>query len=91
MPPHIPNDHNGYDDISTTESTFGNVMQASRYAIEMNIGGAWERLPEDGTYTTHEEAEQKIKDHITDCINAVEGGDLEDSPDPSDFRVVEAA
>ncbi len=29
-----------------------------------------------------------MKDHIIDCINAVEGGDMEDSPDPTDLRVV---
>jgi hypothetical protein len=62
-----------------------------RYAIEMNIGGAFERFPEDGLYDTREDAEQAIRDHITDCINAVEAGEMEDSPDPSDFRVVEVA
>lgn len=40
------------------------------------------------TYATREEAEQAIQDHIADCINAVEGGDLMDSPDPTSLRVV---
>jgi hypothetical protein len=43
------------------------------------------------TYGTREEAEQAIRDHITDCINAVEGGDMMDSPDPISLRVVEVA
>jgi hypothetical protein len=43
------------------------------------------------TYATREEAEQAIQDHIADCINAVEGGDMMDSPDPTSLRVVEVA
>lgn len=41
------------------------------------------------TFATYAEAEQEIKDHITDCIEEVEAGNMEDSPDPSEFRIVE--
>lgn len=41
------------------------------------------------TYATREEAQQAIADHIADCINAVEAGDMIDSPDPTSLRVVE--
>lgn len=41
----------------------------------------------DEVFATHEDAEQAIKDHVCDCINAVEGGYMEDSPDPTDFVI----
>jgi hypothetical protein len=40
------------------------------------------------TFATYEEAEQAMKDHIADCIDAVESGYMEDSPAPTDLRVV---
>jgi hypothetical protein len=40
-------------------------------------------------FDTREEAEQEVKDHITNCINAVEGGSMQDSPDPTDFTIEE--
>ena len=43
------------------------------------------------TYATREEAEQAIQDYIADCIDAVESGDMMDSPDPTSLRVVEVA
>lgn len=66
-----------------------------KYAVETNFyGDKWENCWKDNDenpllFDTREEAEQEIKDHICDCINAVEGGDMEDSPDPADFRIVE--
>lgn len=69
------------------------------YIVEMAIGDGWENVwrydagehnPE-GTPQTFEsvtDAIDAIKDHIKDCINAVEGGDMEDSPDPSEFRIM---
>ena len=67
-----------------------------RYAVETNFMGTWENCWTDDngspvTFDTRENAEQEIKDHICDCVNAVEGGDMADSPDPSDFREVEVA
>ncbi len=62
---------------------------SKRYALEMDIGGAWERLPEDGLYKTREEAEREIKDHIAACRAAVDAGELDDAPEPDLFRVVE--
>ena len=64
-----------------------------KYAVEMLFINIWENCWKDGAgkptlFEAREDAEQAIKDHITDCINAVEGGDLEDSPDPSEFRVI---
>lgn len=43
------------------------------------------------TFETLELAVDEIRDHVTDCINAVEGGEMDDSPDPSAFRVIETA
>ena len=40
------------------------------------------------TFATLQEAMDAIKDHIIDQINAVEGGDMEDSQDPAEFRIV---
>jgi hypothetical protein len=65
-----------------------------KYAVETLFINVWEncwRNADDSLtfFDTREDAEQEIKDHITDCINAVEGGHMEDSPDPSEFRVVE--
>ena len=65
-----------------------------KYAVEMiQSNNRWENvwLDDNGSptlFNTREEAEEEIKGHITDCINAVEGGDMEDSPDPTEFRVV---
>ena len=68
-----------------------NGLPSTRFAIAMDIGGVFERLPEDGLYDTRERVERAIKDHIANCIKAVEAGELDDSPDPSDFRAVEVA
>src|ERR1700728_5246549 len=64
-----------------------------KYAVETLFINTWENCWKDDVgnptlFDSREEAEEEIKDHITDCINAVEGGDMEDSPDPGDFRVV---
>ena len=67
----------------------------AKYVVETRMGvrdHVWENcwtvdgVPE--TFATYNDAEEAIKDHIIDCINAVEGGDMEDSPDPSEFRIV---
>jgi hypothetical protein len=64
----------------------------TRFVVEMLIGDYWENCwTEEGkpeTFRSYDAAEQAIKDHITDCINAVEGGEMDDSPDPTDFRIV---
>ena len=65
----------------------------TRYAVETLFTYGWENCWMDGngkslTFATHEEAEQAMKDHIIDCVNAVEEGFMEDSPDPTDLRVV---
>jgi hypothetical protein len=69
-------------------------MKTILFAVETEMGNSWENCwrDDDGRqrlFHTREDAEQEIKDLITDCVNAVEGGDMEDSPDPSEFRVVE--
>lgn len=66
-----------------------------KYAVEQEMTSGFEPVwfEDDGitrrTYDSRDAAEDEIKDHITDCINAVEGGLMDDSPDPSEFRVVE--
>jgi hypothetical protein len=70
----------------------GNRM---KYAVETLFINTWQNCWNDGSgkpvlFDTRDEAEEAIKDHIIDCINAVEGGDMEDSPDPSELRVVES-
>jgi hypothetical protein len=64
-----------------------------KYAVEMLFINTWGNCWKDDAgnpelFDTREGAEEAIKDHIIDCINAVEGGDMEDSPDPSEFRVI---
>ena len=65
-----------------------------KYAVEMILfNNSWENVWHDGAgnpmlFDSREQAEDEIKDHIIDCINAVEAGEMEDSPDPTDFRVV---
>jgi hypothetical protein len=64
-----------------------------KYAVKMLFINRWENCWKDDAgnpelFETRDQAEDAIKDHITDCINAVEGGYMEDSPDPTDFRVV---
>jgi hypothetical protein len=64
-----------------------------KYAVEMLFINTWENCWKDDAgnpelFDSRDDAQEAIKDHITDCINAVEGGDMEDSPDPSEFRVV---
>jgi hypothetical protein len=68
-----------------------------KYAVEtLFVNDVWENCWRDNhnnptLFDSRDDAEQAIKDCITDCINAVEGGDMEDSPDPSEFRVVEVS
>ena len=64
-----------------------------KYAVETLFINRWENCWKDDAgnpelFETRDDAEQAIKDHITDCVNAVEGGEMEDSPDPSEFRIV---
>lgn len=40
-------------------------------------------------FETREQAEDAIRDYLADCIDAVQRGDMADSPDPTDLRVVE--
>ena len=63
------------------------------YEVQTQMMHTWENCWTDGegkpvAFATIADAVQAIKDHITDCINAVEGGDMEDSPDPSELRIV---
>ena len=67
-----------------------------RYEVQTEMLGTWENCWTDAgnndcplTFTTRDEAQEAIDDHIIDCINAVESGDMYDSPDHTDFRVVE--
>jgi hypothetical protein len=67
-----------------------------KYAVEALFINTWENCWKDDAgkpelFDTREHAQEAIKDHITDCINAVEDGDMEDSPDPIEFRVVPVA
>lgn len=67
-----------------------------KYAVETLFTYGWENCWLDANesltfFDTREDAERAIKEHISDCIDAVEEGFLEDSPDPSEFRVVEVA
>jgi hypothetical protein len=64
------------------------------YIVETEIINGWEDCWTDGAgaptrFATLDEAVDAIRDHVTDCINAVEGGDMEDSPDPTQLRIVE--
>lgn len=66
----------------------------TRFIVEQEIGsGGWENTWSDDNapmeFTSFDDAVDEIRDHITDCINAVESGDMDDSPDPADFRIVE--
>lgn len=65
----------------------------TRYAVETVFTYSWETCwtNDNGrplTLATYEEAEQAMKDRIIDCINAVEEGFMEDSPDPAELRKV---
>jgi len=67
----------------------------ARYVVQTRFTFGWANCWTDDsgnplTFATYDEAEQEMKDHITDCINAVEGGELGDSPDPDNLRVVAA-
>jgi len=67
---------------------------APRYEVQTEMLSGWENCWTDDvgqtiTFATREEAEDEIRDHISDCINAVESGDMLDSPDPASLRIVE--
>ena len=85
-----------------TVPVFETEQTATRYEVQTEMLSGWENCwtTDAGehnpngtpvTYATREEAEQAIKDHIADCIDAVERGDMMDSPDPTSLRVVEVA
>lgn len=65
------------------------------YEVQTQMLDTWENcwtvgenLDQPATYPTLDAAIDAIRDHITDCIEAVECGDMQDSPDPSEFRIV---
>ena len=65
-----------------------------RYTVETEMLVGWENCWTDSneklmTYATLDAAADDIRDHVIDCINAVEGGDMIDSPEASNFRIVE--
>jgi len=67
---------------------------ATLYEVQTEMLSGWENCwtDENGeriTFASRNEAEQAMKDHIIDCVNAVEAGDMVDSPDPASLRVVE--
>ena len=71
-----------------------------RFVVETRFEGTgetWENCWTDNntglplTFSSRDAAQEEINDHIKDCINAVEGGDMQDSPDTSDFRIIEIA
>jgi hypothetical protein len=69
-------------------------MKTILFAVETEMGNSWENCWADADgrlrlFYSREEAERQIKDLITDCIAAVEAGDMQDSPDPSEYRIVE--
>ena len=77
-----------------TVAVHSSEEKVTRYEVQTEILSGWENCwTDDGgkpvTFASREEAEQAIQDHIADCINAVEGGDMQDSPDPTSLRVVE--
>jgi hypothetical protein len=63
------------------------------YEVQTEMLGGWENCwtenDKPATFASREEAEAAIEEHIADCINAVQSGDMHDSPDPSSMRVVE--
>ena len=86
--------HNHIFNSPDTVAIYQDGTKPTRYEVQTEMLSGWENCWTDGdcqpvTYVTREEAEDAIKDHITDCINAVEGGDMLDSPDPISLRVVE--
>ena len=84
----------------TTDVSTGEAELADRYEVQtLHANGEYENVwredagidnPEGTpvTFATMDDADAAIRDHIIDCINAVEGGEMEDSPDRSDFRIV---
>lgn len=67
---------------------------AQRHEVQTEMLGGCENCWTDGdgqrvTFATREEAEDAINDHVTDCIDAVDVGDMADSPNPTSLRVVE--
>ena len=77
-----------------TVAVFPSEAIAKRYEVQTEMLTGWENCWTDGdgtkvTFATREKAETAIKDHLSDCINAVEGGDMIDSPDPTSLRLVE--
>ena len=77
-----------------TVPVFTSEQTATRYEVQTEMLSGWENCWTTGagehnpngtpvTYATRAEAEQAIQDHIADCVDAVESGDMMDSPDPT--------
>jgi hypothetical protein len=71
-----------------------------RYIVETEMLGTWENCWTGGdellgnddmprTFTEIDAAVDDIRDHITDCINAAEATHMDDSPDATEFRIIE--
>ncbi|MBY0504431.1 MAG: hypothetical protein K2X03_11000 [Bryobacteraceae bacterium] len=78
----------------TTVAVYQSDQTATRYEVQTEMFSGWENCWTDGdgkpvTYTTRAEAIEAIADHIIECVDAVESGDMIDAPEPSEFRIVE--
>jgi hypothetical protein len=65
----------------------------TRYIVETEMLGGWENCWTDGegeplAFDTEQEAKEAIADHIADCREAVEAGDMQDAPEPDSLRIV---
>jgi hypothetical protein len=64
------------------------------YEVQENFlcGGwtnTWHTDDEPTMYETEEEAEIELENFFRQCQDAFDSGEMEDVPDPKDFRIVE--
>jgi hypothetical protein len=66
----------------------------TQFTVETHFyGDTWENCWTDDngqpiTFATREEAQEAINEHIADCNEAVEAGDMQGGFHPSEFRIM---
>lgn len=83
-----------------TVAVYPSETKVTRYEVQIEMPSGYENgwtmdagehnpTGTPATYATREEAQQAIDDHMAECIEAVEAGDMSDCPDASNFRIAE--
>lgn len=63
------------------------------FEVQINMLSGWENVWKDDLseplrFGTHREAQEELNDHLVTMQEAYIAGDIEDEPDPDEYRIV---